>query len=357
MLLAILLAMYSMTSLGTLSRSCAAFLRKIAIRVSSSGGCTSVSNPHSNRLRSRSSKRDELLGRTVAGDDDLLVRVVQRVERVEELFLRLLLVLQELDVVDQQHVDVAVAPAEALGLAVANRVDEVVGELLGADVPHARAGEQAHRVVADGVQQVCLAKTRLAVDEQRVVRLRRRLRDRDGRRVGEPVARADDEGLEGVLRVEPRRLEVTSSADFATGAQMGVGSLGWPGRCAVALVAKVAHVRGVIGGVGVVSVALVLGGLAGGRLDRRFDRDGDAGLAAELGGERGRQRGAQPGLEHVLGEIVRSGEEHGVLDDGERTDERDPGLELGGQLTLVGQPARGALPQLGEVSAVAAGGV
>ena len=55
----------------------------------------------------------ELLGRQVRGDDDLLVGVVQRVEGVEELLLGLLLALQELDVVDQQDVDVAVAALEA----------------------------------------------------------------------------------------------------------------------------------------------------------------------------------------------------------------------------------------------------
>ena len=39
-------------------------------------------------------------------------RVVERVEGVEELVLRALLAGEELDVVDQQHVDVAVALAE-----------------------------------------------------------------------------------------------------------------------------------------------------------------------------------------------------------------------------------------------------
>ena len=113
MFVEILLAMYSSTSGGAASRSCAAFLRRIAMRVSSSGGWTSVIRPHSNRLRSRSSSVTSCLRRPVAGDDDLLVGVVQRVEGVEELLLRLLLVLQELDVVDEQDVDVAVAPAEA----------------------------------------------------------------------------------------------------------------------------------------------------------------------------------------------------------------------------------------------------
>ena len=55
MLVEIRLAMYSSASGGALSRSCTAFLRRIAILVSSSGGWMSVSRPHSNRLRSRSS--------------------------------------------------------------------------------------------------------------------------------------------------------------------------------------------------------------------------------------------------------------------------------------------------------------
>src|SRR5215813_10606340 len=93
----------------------------------------------------------QALGRAVAGDDDLLARVVQRVEGVEELLLRSFLVLQELDVVDQQHVDVAVAAAEAVLLAVPDHVDEVVGELLRADVPDLQAGVQGLRVVPDGV--------------------------------------------------------------------------------------------------------------------------------------------------------------------------------------------------------------
>src|SRR6202000_1210008 len=48
-----------------------------------------------------------------------------------------------------------------------------------------------------------LAEPGLAVDEQRVVRLGRRLGDRYRGGVGEPVARADDEGVERVLRVQP----------------------------------------------------------------------------------------------------------------------------------------------------------
>ena len=66
--------------------------------------------------------------------------------------------------------------------------------------------------MADRVQQVGLAEPALAVDEQRVVGLGRRLGDGDRRGVREPVGRADDEGLEGVLGVEPRRLDRAAGA-------------------------------------------------------------------------------------------------------------------------------------------------
>ena len=48
----------------------------------------------------------DFVRRGVAADDDLLGRVEERVEGVEELGLRALLAADELDVVDQQHVDV-----------------------------------------------------------------------------------------------------------------------------------------------------------------------------------------------------------------------------------------------------------
>ena len=196
-------AMNSSTSAGANSRSWAAFFCRIAIRVSRSGGWMSASRPHSNRVRSRSSSVASCLRRPVGTDHDLLVRVVQRIERVEELLLGPFAVLQELDVVDQQDVDVAVPALERAGLVVAQRVDEVVGELLGRHVPHVPRVAELRGVVTDRVQQVGLAEPGAAVDEQRVVRLRRRLGDRDRGGVREPVGRPDDERLERVLRVEP----------------------------------------------------------------------------------------------------------------------------------------------------------
>ena len=82
-------------------------------------------------------ERGDVPRRPVARHDDLRAGLVQRVEGVEELLLDPLLVLEELDVVDQEHVVGAVALLEALDPLVAERVDEVVHEGLARDVADA----------------------------------------------------------------------------------------------------------------------------------------------------------------------------------------------------------------------------
>ncbi len=83
----------------------------------------------------------------------------------------LLLVLEELDVVDQEHVVGSVALLEALDAFVAQRVDEVVHEGLGGHVADGELGGVQRRVVGDRVQQVGLAEASRSVDEERVVGL------------------------------------------------------------------------------------------------------------------------------------------------------------------------------------------
>ena len=129
-------------------------------------------------------ERGDGVGHAVGRDDDLLVRPVQGVERVEELLLEPLAVLQELDVVDQQDVDVAVAPLEGVAGVGADGVDELVEERLGGDVAHLVVLVVVVDVVADGVQQVGLAEAGRAVDEQRVVRPGRASRPPAARRPG-----------------------------------------------------------------------------------------------------------------------------------------------------------------------------
>ena len=118
-----------------------------------------------------------LMRRAVAADDDLFLRVVERVEGVEELRLRAFLAGQELDVVDEQDVDAAIALAEVEDPIVADGIDHLVHEPLGRDVGELQRLEVIEHVMPDRVHQVRLPESHAAVDEQRVVGARRRLGD------------------------------------------------------------------------------------------------------------------------------------------------------------------------------------
>ena len=106
---------------------------------------------------------------TVARQDDVLVRIVQRVERMEEFFLRMLFLREELDVVDEQDVDVAVFLPEGFGIAVSNGVDEFVREFFARNVEDAHLGEFLQNLVPDGVHEMRLAESHAAVHEEGIV--------------------------------------------------------------------------------------------------------------------------------------------------------------------------------------------
>ena len=112
----------------------------------------------------------DLLRGAVRRDDDLAAIVVQRVEGVEKLLLRALLAGQELDVVDQKHVRLAVALAELLHRCRLDGGDRLVREFFTIHVNNVEIRVVLLDLNFDGVQQVRLAQTRRPVDEQRVVR-------------------------------------------------------------------------------------------------------------------------------------------------------------------------------------------
>ena len=139
----------------------------------------------------------------IAGQDDLLLAFEQRVERVEELFLRAILAGEELDVVDQQRIERAIRGLEIVDRVVLKRLHHVADEALRVHVRDARALVAAADHVADGVHQVRLAQTDAAVDEQRVVGAPGILGDLHGRGARELIALALDEVREREVRIQP----------------------------------------------------------------------------------------------------------------------------------------------------------
>ena len=75
-----------------------------------------------------------LAGAAVAGEDDLFAGLEEVVERVEEFFLDALLAGEELDVVEQEDVGVAITLAELDEVLLLQRLDELVGEFFGGEV-------------------------------------------------------------------------------------------------------------------------------------------------------------------------------------------------------------------------------
>ena len=291
-----------------------AFARRMAIRVSRSGAVRSAMSPHSNRRAETLLQGEDGLRRPVRRQDDLLAVLVDRVERVEELLLGPFLVRDELDVVDQQQVDPAVARAELVDLALLDAGDELVGELLAGRVGDALARELRRDRVPDGVHQVGLAQADAAVQEERVVGVAGALRDRQRCRVGEAVGRSHDEVREGVAGVEVGRA-----------ARRALGRADPRGLHADRL-------RGDRGGLRL--------RLAGAR-DDELDLD----AVAHDAGQRLGDQGAVAGLEPVLGEPVGDRDPEPLIIDVHEVGVAQPRLEVGGRQRNL-QLAKGCSPDL-----------
>jgi hypothetical protein len=113
---------------------------------------------------------------------------------------------EELDIVDQQQVErvvVALEVVERLALVGLHHVGHV---LLGVDVADPRAGLVEQQLVADRVDQVGLAEADAAVQEQRVVRDARVVRDLDRGGARELVGLTGHEVVEREHRVQLRAL-------------------------------------------------------------------------------------------------------------------------------------------------------
>jgi hypothetical protein len=147
------------------------------------------------------------LRRDIRGNHHLLSGLVEGVEEMEELFLRALLVREELDVVDDEHIDGAIALAEGEDPFVPDGGDDLVDEVLARNIGERELWIPLEKIVTDGLEQMGLAEADAAVDEERVVGLGGDFGDRLRGRVGHLIRGTDHEGLEGVLRVQGRGLD------------------------------------------------------------------------------------------------------------------------------------------------------
>ena len=121
---------------------------------------------------------------------------------MEELFLRPLLVRNELDVVDQQHVNLPEARTERIGRTLLDAENKLISERFASDVKDASLWRTLHHRVSDRVKQVCLPETSTAVKEERVVCATWPLGDRLRCSVCKPARGTNDIRRECVSRVQ-----------------------------------------------------------------------------------------------------------------------------------------------------------
>src|SRR5436190_24296356 len=118
-----------------------------------------------------------LTGRAITGEDDLFMALMQGIEGMEEFLLNALFACKELDIVDQQHIRLAILFAKPNQLIVLDGIDVFVRKLFRRNVGDSCAFLVSGDVLTDGVKQVSFAKSDTAVKKQGVVRLAGRLRD------------------------------------------------------------------------------------------------------------------------------------------------------------------------------------
>ena len=139
----------------------------------------------------------DLLGRAVRGQHDLPPGLIQRVEGMEELLLGLYLAGNELYIVHQQYVGLAVFLPELRVAVFPDGGDQLVGEVVALDVYDPGLRPLLPQGVGDGVQQMGLAQPGITIDKQRVVVLAGLLRHRLGRGEGQLVLGPHHVGLKG----------------------------------------------------------------------------------------------------------------------------------------------------------------
>lgn len=144
----------------------------------------------------------QLIRRSVARDDNLLIGFPETVKGIEEFFLRLLLAFEELDIIDEKDVDIAILVLEFAGAAACDGLNQLICEHLGRNVEHIRARMISYNIDADGLHEMRLAESGCTVDEERIISFGRRFGDGERCRISILIARARDEGLEGLARIE-----------------------------------------------------------------------------------------------------------------------------------------------------------
>ncbi len=139
----------------------------------------------------------------VGGEDNLLIIVVQGIEEMKEFFLAAILVAgEELNIVHDEDIIFAILLLKGLESRCLERVHYLLDELVRGHVVNVLVGGRSLDVVSHCLDKMCFAMTSRAIDEEWIVGNARASYHRLGRSVSKFIEGSDDEGVEGIARVE-----------------------------------------------------------------------------------------------------------------------------------------------------------
>ena len=101
----------------------------------------------------------DILRRAVARHDDVLLLIEEVIECIEDLHLRRILGAEELHVVDQEEVQISILGTKFRHGVILDGIDQLIGEGFARDEEDGKLRLVFVDVVADGVEQMRLAKT------------------------------------------------------------------------------------------------------------------------------------------------------------------------------------------------------
>src|SRR5262249_45396760 len=130
--------------------------------------------------------------------------IEKRIECVKEFFLRTLFTSEKLDVVNQEEIHLTITLAEFDQIAVLDRVEYLFNKQSAQNIDHLHFFLLPQDELAKSLHRVGLAKADTAINEQRVVRARGRLRHRESGGMRNFIVRTNHEGFKRVPWIESR---------------------------------------------------------------------------------------------------------------------------------------------------------
>ena len=139
---------------------------------------------------------------SVRCQNNLVARIIYRVERVKEFLLRYLFCREELYIIDQKQVNRSVLAAKFLVALFADSRYKLVCKLFARCIKDFSLGVKLMKLISDCLKEMRLSQTASAIEKERIILSPGRFGNAESRRVCKIVISADNKIFERISRVQ-----------------------------------------------------------------------------------------------------------------------------------------------------------